>query len=213
MEGSESNNESRGKQADDQLPGSDGEHEIQAELGTEERARRFYDSAMKESLTERMQSFIDDRIMFFLSTADGDGETDCSPRFGPKGFVNVLDEDRIAYPEYRGNGVQASLGNMRENPQATLLFVDWWETTVGLHVNGAVTLREDLPEAVDLTDVDKTKVWVELDVEEAYIHCAKHVPQLAIEEFSPPWGTDDMEAKKAGYFVDSESEPERATTE
>lgn len=202
-----------GESTADQLPGSDGEHELQAELDTKERALQFYDGAMQSSLNDRMVSFIDDRIMFFLSTADGEGETDCSPRFGPKGFVNVLDEDHIAYPEYRGNGVQASLGNMRENPQATLLFVDWWETTVGLHVNGAVTLRDELPRAVDLTDVDRTKIWVEVEVEEAYIHCAKHVPKLAIEEFDPPWGTDSLEAKKAGYFVDEQTEPEPASTD
>jgi len=188
--------------SNEDLPGSEGEHEIQEELDTKERALQFYDGAMQERLNDRMISFIDERIMFFLSTADGAGETDCSPRFGPQGFVNVLDENRLAYPEYRGNGVQASLGNMRENSQATFLFVDWWETTVGLHVNGEVTLREQLPEAVDPTGVDKTKLWVELEVEEAYIHCAKHVPKLAIEEFDPPWGIDDLEVKKANYFVD-----------
>ena len=50
--------------------------------------------------------------------------------------------------------------------------------------------------------MDKTKIWVQLEVEEASIHCAKHVPQLGIEEFDPPWGVDDLEEKKAGYFVD-----------
>lgn len=184
------------------LPGSDGEHELQEQLGTTERARTFYESAMQDRLTDRMRSFVADRIMFFLATADRHGETDCTPRFGPKGFVNVLDDKHIAYPEYRGNGVQASLGNMRENPQASLLFLDWWETTVGLHVNGEVTLHDELAGAVDLTDADKTKQWVEIEIEEAYIHCAKHVPRLGIEEFDPPWGTDDLAAKKAGYFVD-----------
>lgn len=204
--GSDSPDGSEETVSNEDLPGSDGEHEMQDTLGTSERARKFYDGAMQERLNDRMISFIEDRIMFFLSTADGSGETDCSPRFGPQGFVNVLDEDRVAYPEYRGNGVQASLGNMQENQQASLLFIDWWETTVGLHVNGSVTLHERLPEAVDLTDVDKTKLWVELEVEEAYIHCAKHVPELGIEEFDPPWGTDDLEAKKASYFADERSQ-------
>lgn len=183
------------------LPGSAGEHELQEAFGTRERARRFYDNAVHDHLTERMQAFVGERIMFFLATADADGETDCSPRFGPAGFVNVLEADRVCYPEYRGNGVQASLGNMRENPHATLLFVDWWETTIGCHVNGRVDLREEIPDAVDPTGTDKRKIWVEVEIEEAYIHCAKHVPRLSIEEFDPPWGTDDPEAKQSGFFA------------
>lgn len=183
------------------LPGSEGEHTLQEQFGTRERAERFYEEAMNDHLTDRMQEFVQERIMFFLSTADGNGETDCSPRFGPAGFVNVLDDDRLCYPEYRGNGVQASLGNMTENPHASMLFIDWWDTTVGCHVNGEIELHETMAEATDLTDGDRTKVWVELHVEEAYIHCAKHVPELSIEEFDPPWGTDDPEAKRAGYFA------------
>lgn len=190
----------------DDLPGSDGEHDLQEQFDSKERALKFYENAVHDHLNDMMQRFVDERIMFFLSTADGDGETDCSPRIGPRGFVNVLDEDRLCYPEYRGNGVNASLGNVEENPHVTLLFVDWWDTTIGLHVNGEATLREEIPEAEDLTDVDKTKVWVEVEVEEAYVHCAKHIPQLSIEEFDPPWGTDDPEAKKAGFFARNEPE-------
>lgn len=182
------------------LLGSAGEHDLQERFDTKEQALRFYEDSMHNSLNEVMTRFIEERIMFFLSTADANGETDCSPRLGPQGFVNVLDDDHLCYPEYRGNGVHASLGNMQENPHATLLFVDWWDTTVGLHVNGRTTLRVKIPEARDFVDADKRKIWVELEVEEAYIHCAKHIPELSIEEFDPPWGTDDSEVKQAGFF-------------
>lgn len=185
-------------------PGSDGEHRIQDELGTTDRADVFYENAMQHELTERMQSFVRDRKMFFLATADSNGETDCSPRLGPEGFVNVLEPGRICYPEYRGNGVQASLGNIDENPFATLTFIDWWETTVGLHVNGEARIRDEIPEATDPVGLDRTKVWVEIEIEEAYIHCAKHIPKLSIEEFNPWWGTDDPEEKQVGHFTDSQ---------
>ncbi|MBP1987695.1 pyridoxamine 5'-phosphate oxidase family protein [Halolamina salifodinae] len=184
----------------DDLPGSDGEHAEQVELGSRERARSFYDESHYDHLTSRMRSFVEARIMFFLSTADSDGHTDCSPRIGPEGFVTVLDEETLAYPEYRGNGVHASLGNIRENPHASLLFVDWWETGVGLHVNGRATVHDDLDGAVDPTGGDRRKRWVELAVDEAYIQCAKHMPTLSIEEFDPPWGTDDDDAKRSGFF-------------
>ena len=63
--------------------------------------------------------------MFFLATADGHGECDVSFRAGEAGFVHVLDEKILVYPEYRGNGVMASLGNITENPHAGLLFIDF----------------------------------------------------------------------------------------
>ena len=184
--------------------GSDGERELQEQFDTEEQAARFYEDAMQDHLTDRMRKFVRERIMFFLSTADASGKTDCSPRVGPRGFVNVLDSESLCYPEYRGNGVHASLGNVMENAHATLMFVDWWDTTVGLHVNGRTTLHDDIPEARDPTDVERTKTWVKVEVEEAYIHCAKHLPQLRIEAFDPPWGTDDSEAKRAGFFAPSD---------
>jgi predicted pyridoxine 5'-phosphate oxidase superfamily flavin-nucleotide-binding protein len=156
---------------------------------------------MSDELSEQMQEYLKDRFMFFLGTADENGETDVSPRMGPQGFVQILDSETIAYPEFRGNGVHASLGNMLENPQATMLFLDWWDSGVGLHINGEAELREETPDgAVDQTDVDKTKMWVVLDIEEAYIHCAKHIPKLEVVDFDPPWGTDDPDAKEIGYF-------------
>ena len=54
----------------------------------------------------------------------------------PAGFVQVLDEKTLVYPEYRGNGVLASLGNILENPHIGLMFPDFYQSTVGLHVNG-----------------------------------------------------------------------------
>ncbi len=184
----------------DDLPGSEGEHALQERLGTTERAAGFYDGSMHEELTPRMQRYVGERIMFFLATADSKGRTDCSPRLGPRGFVNVLEADRVAYPEYRGNGVHASLGNIEENPNASLTFVDWWETTVGLHINGTASIHDEVERAIDPADTDRRKVWVVLDVEEAYIHCAKHLPRLSVEEFDPPWGTDDETAKRTGFF-------------
>jgi predicted pyridoxine 5'-phosphate oxidase superfamily flavin-nucleotide-binding protein len=54
--------------------------------------------------------------MMFVGTADAKGHADSAFRCGHAGFVKVLDERTVAYPEYRGNGVMASLGNISENP-------------------------------------------------------------------------------------------------
>src|SRR5947208_13162947 len=106
-------------------PGSHGEHDLQERYGTRSRAEAFYKHQVLSYLNPQMRTFIAPQEMFFLSTADGHGECDVSFRAGEAGFVHVLDEKTLVYPEYRGNGVMASLGNIAENPHAGLLFVDF----------------------------------------------------------------------------------------
>ncbi|APZ90733.1 pyridoxamine 5'-phosphate oxidase, FMN-binding family [Fuerstiella marisgermanici] len=188
-----------------------GERRIQHEMGSSARADRFYDRQMLQSLNARMIDLIGRQEMFFVATADAGGNCDCSPRFGKPGFISVIDETTLAYPEFRGNGVFASLGNILENPHIGLVFVDFFDTTVGLHVNGlAHSYQPDkLPRSIaeHLLDGDSKNVriverWVVVTVEEAYIHCSKHVPRLSKLQKPIDWGTDDVIAKSNDYFVD-----------
>jgi hypothetical protein len=96
-----------------------------------------------------------------------------------------LDDHRLAWPEYRGNGVMASRGSILENPRAGLLFVDFVRDLIGLHVNGRAALAEDgelrgrVPDLPgDPVPGRRAEHWVVVDVDEAYIHCARHIPRL-----------------------------------
>ena len=117
-------------------PGSQGEHVVQDRCGTWERAQAFYDHQWLDYLNPQMRAFIGRQEMVFIATADSQGDCDASFRAGLPGFVHVLDEKTLTYPEYRGNGVKASLGNITENPHIGLLFIDFFEAKIGLHVNG-----------------------------------------------------------------------------
>ena len=81
--------------------------------------------------------------MAFIATSDAHGECDSSFRAGPAGFMRVIDEKTVMWPEYKGNGVMASMGNISENPYVGLLMVDFFETAVGLHVNGKATIVDN----------------------------------------------------------------------
>lgn len=96
----------------DDLPGSAGEHLLQCAYGSRARARKFYTDQVLEHLNPAMIEFVGRMEMAFVATADSTGECDSSLRAGAAGFIQVLDEHHIAYPEYRGNGVLASLGNI-----------------------------------------------------------------------------------------------------
>lgn len=203
-------------------PGSDGEHALQQKLDTTERADRFYDEQVLDHLNERMREFTLQQEMFFLSTADRHGECDSSFRAGPPGFLRVLDERTLVYPEYRGNGVHASLGNIQENPHLGILMVDFIRARIGLHVNGSAevvedeemrALHPDLPH--DPMPGRRTRLWVRVGVEEAYIHCAKHIPHLqkAPKRTAREWGTDDYRRKGGDFFGSARDARERGPVE
>jgi predicted pyridoxine 5'-phosphate oxidase superfamily flavin-nucleotide-binding protein len=201
------------------IPGSHGEHVLQEQYGTRSRAEAFYRRQVLGYINSQMRTFIARQEMFFLSTADGQGECDVSFRAGEAGFVHTLNAKNLVYPEYRGNGVLASLGNIAENPHAGLLFLDFIRDKIGLHVNGAARIlsNEELlafeelslcPEVsaalrADIAEVNgrRPERWVLVTVEEAYVHCSKHVPRLEkAEEEVRHWGTDDVRAKGGDYF-------------
>ena len=193
------------------LPGSDGEHELQEKHNTASRANAFYRHQVLGYLNPLMQAFVTKQEMMFVGTADRHGEADTSFRAGLAGFIRVLDEKTLAYPEYRGNGVMSSLGNIAENPHVGLLFVDFADK-IGLHVNGRARIvendeflrvvsasepvREDIPPATGRGP----ERWVVVSVLEAYIHCSKHIPRMQKINEEIQWGTDDARAKGGDYF-------------
>lgn len=187
--------------------GSQGEHLLQSVYGSGERAERFYRDQVCNRLLPTMVEFVARMEMMFVATADDHGECDATLRAGPAGFVQVLDETHLAYPEYRGNGVMASLGNISENPHVGLLMLDFVRDLIGLHINGSARIVEDddLRAAYpDLPTADvpgrRAALWVVVEVEEAYIHCRKHVPRMAPVPRDRAWGTDDVRRKGGDYF-------------
>ncbi len=191
-----------------QRRGSQGEHILQQRYGTTERASQFYDNQVSEQLTPKMIEFIGLMEMAFIATSDAAGECDCSFRAGTPGFLRVLDDRTIAYPEYRGNGVMASLGNILENPHIGIFMVDFTHDLIGLHVNGDAEIVTPahmqeldgcLPEHA-AHPARRPAQWVLVRVTEAYIHCSKHIPKMIPQTRVRHWGTDNPRHKGGDYF-------------
>ncbi len=193
----------------DPLPGSAGEHRLQEKYGKTTHANAFYRHQVLNHLNSAMRAFVARQEMMFVATADAKGEADSSFRAGHPGFVKVLDERTVVYPEYRGNGVMASLGNIFENPHVGLLLVDFTEQ-IGLHINGRAQIVENdeflkflkdhpgqeavLGDAVlkDIIESDGGHLerWVMVSVIEAYVQCSKHIPPLRRIDHEIQWGVD-----------------------
>lgn len=191
---------------------STGEEALQERFGTVGRAAAFRRSQVLTYLNPAMEQFIHSQEMMFLATANAHGDCDCSFRGGVCGFVRVLDHRRLVYPEYRGNGVMASLGNIQENPHIGMIFIDFSQSTIGLHINGhaRILTNEDMlssrdmtPDLIAVTEAiggRHPECWVLVEVEEAYIHCSKHVPLFQKLDKTIVWGTDDETLKGGDFF-------------
>ena len=126
-----------------------------------------------DHLDEHCRDFIARSPFFLLATANSAGDCDASPRGGPPGFVRVLDERRLVVPEYPGNRRADSHRNLLENPRAAMLFaIPGLRET--LRVAGRACITRDEALLADLGVNGRTpKLGIGLEVEEAFIHCAK----------------------------------------
>jgi predicted pyridoxine 5'-phosphate oxidase superfamily flavin-nucleotide-binding protein len=172
------------------------EKALQQRYGSTRRADRFYEKQVISCLNEKMIEFVSRQEMMFVSTADGEGHCDSAIRVGNPGFVRVLNSQTIAYPEYRGNGVFASLGNIAENPHVGLLLVDFYDSTIGLHINGKASIVDDLKGCDD----PPAERWVCVEVEEAYIQCSKYIPLLERKSQASTLSSDIEKPKSGDFF-------------
>lgn len=119
------------------------------------------------------RQFIELSPFLVIGTQSADGRADVSPRGDPAGFVQVLDDQRIAIPERPGNKRLDTLTNILENPAVGLLFmIPGFEET--LRINGRATLSHD-PRLLERMAIRNRppKVAILVRVEEAFLHCAK----------------------------------------
>lgn len=124
-------------------------------------------------LDRHCRDFVARSPFFVLATAAPDGSCDASPKGGPPGFVQVLDEARLAWGDLPGNRRADSISNVLENPHAGLVFLIP-EVEETLRVNGRVEVSTD-PELLDRVALDGRRplLALVLHVEQAYLHCAK----------------------------------------
>jgi len=135
-------------------------------------------------LDEHCVDFIAKSPFFVLSTANADGVCDASPKGGRPGFVQVLDEHRLAWADLSGNNRLDSFQNLTSNASVALLFlIPGLEET--LRVNGTAEMISDPDFGERLaTDGRAPRVAVVVTAAEAYIHCAKALRRGEL------WSTD-----------------------
>jgi predicted pyridoxine 5'-phosphate oxidase superfamily flavin-nucleotide-binding protein len=122
----------------------DGMRQLQDLRETRALADRLSQVTVRTAFTAEDRDFIGGASMFFLATADAAGRPDCSYKGGMPGFVQVLDDRTLAFPDYDGNGMYRSLGNVLVNGNVGMLFVDFANTR-RIRVNGAASIDPEDP--------------------------------------------------------------------
>jgi predicted pyridoxine 5'-phosphate oxidase superfamily flavin-nucleotide-binding protein len=118
---------------------------------------------------------------FFIATGDGD-YIDCSIRAGDPGFVRVTGPAELEWPEYDGNSMYRTLGNIARNPNVGLLFVAFDGKSRRIRISGRATLHED---ASTLARHHGGRRVVRVHGHEIYPNCPRYIPDLASGAPSP----------------------------
>ncbi|TQS43689.1 pyridoxamine 5'-phosphate oxidase family protein [Cryptosporangium phraense] len=94
------------------------------------------------ALTGEQMEFAGTTDTFFVATTDLDGNADASHRGGNPGFLRAVSPRRLRWPDYVGNSMFNTLGNLEVNPRAGLLLPDWTTGTL-IHLTGTAVVDWD----------------------------------------------------------------------
>ena len=163
------------------IPYHEGMRQLQDRFDTRRLADRLDEKLGRTAFTSQDRVFIESRQLFFLATADAEGQPDCSYKGGEAGFVRVTDVDELAFPSYDGNGMFRSLGNVLVNPAVALLFIDF-EQPNRLRVNGRASIVDDDP----LLEIFAgAQLVVRVRAARIFPNCPRYVHRMTIAESSP----------------------------
>jgi predicted pyridoxine 5'-phosphate oxidase superfamily flavin-nucleotide-binding protein len=177
-----------------------GMRQLQDARDTRPIADRLSKVTVHERFTDEDRAFIERSPMFFIATADGEGRPDCSYKGGMPGFVRVVDDSTLAIPDYDGNGMYRTWGNVIVNPHVGLLFLDF-EKPKRIRVNGTAQVRADDPL---LAEHEGAVFIVRITARQIFPNCPRYIHKMQLVEHSvyaprashtppiPAWKTFDV---------------------
>jgi uncharacterized protein len=161
---------------------NEGARELQDRFDTRRLADRLEEVKVHEAITDEDRAFIERMDMFFLATADADGRPQCSYKGGDPGFVSVVDEHTIAFPNYDGNGMYLSVGNLRVNAHVGLLFVDFQgRPPRRLRLNGVASID---PEDPLLARHPGAQFVIRVRALQVFPNCPRYIHRMELAERS-----------------------------
>ena len=159
----------------------DGNRLLQDEFGSRALADRLEQKLTRTAFTDDDKRFIESAIYFFIATADANGHPDCSFKGGAPGFVRVTAPSELAFPDYDGNGMFKSLGNIDVNPHVGLLFIAMHGRPQRLRVNGTARIERNDPL---MHEIAGAQLIVRVSAEAIFPNCPRNIPELELRGHS-----------------------------
>ncbi|HEX7220812.1 MAG TPA: pyridoxamine 5'-phosphate oxidase family protein [Burkholderiales bacterium] len=175
-----------------------GARELQDRFDTRRLADSLAEKLSRTAFTAEDQAFVEASSMFFLATADADGQADCSYKGGVPGFVRVTGPSELSFPSYDGNGMFRSLGNVLVNPRVGILFIDF-EKPRRLRVLGRARLED--PDGT----VQGAQLMVRVQAEAIFPNCPRYIHRVQGVEtsvYAPRPGHEPPEPRWKQSFKD-----------
>jgi len=153
---------------------------LQDQFDTRRLADRIAEVTVHDRFTPEDRALVERLDMFFLATVDAEGQPTCSYKGGDPGFVTVVDDQTLAFPNYDGNGMYLSMGNVDATRRVGLLFIDF-ERQRRMRVDGIAELRhEDLL----LPRYPAAQFVVRVHAERIYPNCPRYIHKYQLVERS-----------------------------
>ena len=149
-------------------------------------------------MSEYVQEFINNAPFAVMATSDPQGQADASPKGGKPGFVRVIDDRHLLFPDVAGNKLFQSYQNIEANPNIGLLFmIPGVNDTVRVNGKASIVDKEELDRRnieLSLYEYDDNSKHIQgmlIEVEESYPHCPRAF------KFSNIWDVDEIKANQA----------------
>lgn len=156
-------------------------------INSERQLRELYGSVSARAQQKQLPALEKHSINFLslspfatIATFSANGEVDCSPRGGAPGFARVINSNKLAIADARGNNRLDSLTNIVQTGRIAALFVIPGIDEM-LRINGSAYLSIDpLDLAHSSGDKNPAKTVIIIDIEDVYLHCAKSIMRSKI---------------------------------
>lgn len=185
---------------------------IQTEKGSRSGyARMESGGSWETTVTPELEAFLAELDMFYLGTANAEGQPYIQYRGGSPGFLRKVDEKTLGFADFGGNRQYITLGNLSENPQAFVFLMDYARSR-RIKVWGTARVVEDDPALLDqLRDPaypGKVERAILIQVEAWDVNCPQHIHKRFSQQQVAP-----VIEELQGKIAELEAEVRRLTNE
>jgi uncharacterized protein len=157
----------------------EGNRRLQDQFDSRRISDRLEEKLTRTAFTDDDRAFIEGASYFFIATSDASGRPDCSFKGGLPGFVRITGPSELAFPDYDGNGMFKSLGNVLVNPNVGLLFIAMHGKPRRLRVNGAASVSDRDPL---LAETVGAQLIVRVAARTIFPNCPRYIPVMQLSE-------------------------------